>query len=190
MRNNKRTGCDKRPRGQTAAAETAREHNPQEQQEGTKECYQTTHPRQSQQRTSRQCRRRPNYERLLRLHKQRSQCVPLTPQARSTPSPKQGETKKRTELSTQRRRTAGGDEVNPDLTTNKALHPGVPQTKRSHNPYGRTSRHGAAPATISKSADAGEALRTQGKGLLPNQCHQRSSRAGRRYHKRCRKPNG
>ena len=126
MRINKRTGCNKRPRGQTAAAETAREHNPQEQQEGTKECYQTTHPRQSQRRTSRQCRRRPNYQRLLQLHKQRSQCVPLTPQARSTPSPKQGETKKRTELSTQRRRTAGGDEVNPDLTTNKALHPGVP----------------------------------------------------------------
>ena len=43
-RNNRRIGCDKRPRGQNSAAEIPRELNPQEQQEGTKDSDQTTCP--------------------------------------------------------------------------------------------------------------------------------------------------
>ena len=65
-RNNRRRGCDHRPRRHNGATETPQEPNTQEQQEGPQTCDQTTPP-QEQVKDNRHMKRRTNHEGQPRL---------------------------------------------------------------------------------------------------------------------------
>ena len=144
MRNNRRRGCDHKPRRQNGATETPQEPNTQKQQEGPQTWDQPI-PLQEQVKDNRDRKRRNNYEGQPRLQtSQRTGAIDTAGQKRT--HPKARESKQETAQLPQKSRTIGDDR-----TTNKVLEANRDKKHyytrpNSHNPYGSSLTQGAEPS--------------------------------------------
>ena len=184
-------------REQNAAAETPMELNPQEQQEVPKDCDQTTCPARAGVGQTDTAEGDPTTKGSRDCTNSEANVCPRHRRPEAHPPRSKGNQKENRAQHPQRQRTAGGAEVNPDRTTNKALKARgavrhyCTAIQREVTTSMAEPRHRVQNlAIIGKPAGAGEALRTQGKGRQPNGRHQCKSRTGRRTQKSCVTPEG